>query len=209
MRRSRCRSRSWRAGARRARGNAAAYEAWTEAASRLDAPARVASDRSRSTPAVRGKIAARSERPQIRFQPERQARHAPVLAESAREACAGRAGLIGGSADLTGSNGTLTKLHSLVKPGDFAGNYIHYGVREHGMAAAMNGLALHGGIVPYGGTFLVFSDYCRPSIRLSALMGQRVIYVMTHDFDRARRGRPDPPAGRAAGGACAPCPIST
>ena len=90
-------------------------------------------------------------------------------------------GLIGGSADLTGSNGTLTKLHSIVKPGDFAGNYIHYGVREHGMAAAMNGMALHGGIVPYGGTFLVFTDYCRPSIRLSALMRQRVIYVMTHD----------------------------
>jgi transketolase len=90
-------------------------------------------------------------------------------------------GLIGGSADLTGSNGTLTKLHTIVKPGDFSGNYIHYGVREHGMAAVMNGLALHGGIVPYGGTFLVFSDYCRPSIRLSALMGKRVIYVMTHD----------------------------
>ncbi len=90
-------------------------------------------------------------------------------------------GLVGGSADLTGSNGTLTKLHSLIKPGEFGGTYIHYGVREHGMAAAMNGLALHGGIVPYGGTFLVFSDYCRPSIRLSALMGQRVIYVMTHD----------------------------
>ena len=90
-------------------------------------------------------------------------------------------GLIGGSADLTGSNGTLTKLHTIVKASDFAGNYIHYGVREHGMAAAMNGMALHGGIVPYGGTFLVFSDYCRPSIRLSALMGKRVIYVMTHD----------------------------
>jgi transketolase len=90
-------------------------------------------------------------------------------------------GLIGGSADLTGSNGTLTKLHTIIKPGDFSGNYVHYGVREHGMAAAMNGLALHGGIVPYGGTFLVFSDYCRPSIRLSALMGKRVIYVMTHD----------------------------
>ena len=70
---------------------------------------------------------------------------------------------------------------AIIKPGDFAGNYIHYGVREHGMAAAMNGMALHGGIVPYGGTFLVFSDYCRPSIRLSALMRQRVIYVMTHD----------------------------
>lgn len=90
--------------------------------------------------------------------------------------------LIGGSADLTGSNGTLSKgNHTPVKPGDFSGNYLHYGVREHGMAAAMNGMALHGGIVPYGATFLVFTDYCRPSIRLSALMQQRVIYVMTHD----------------------------
>jgi transketolase len=89
--------------------------------------------------------------------------------------------LIGGSADLTGSNGTRTKHHIPIAPGSYTGNYIHYGVREHVMAAAMNGLALHGGIVPYGGTFLVFTDYCRPSIRLSALMGQRVIYVMTHD----------------------------
>jgi transketolase len=89
-------------------------------------------------------------------------------------------GLIGGSADLTGSNGTRTNHHTPVKPGEFKGNYIHYGVREHGMAAAMNGLALHG-IVPYGATFLVFTDYCRPAIRLSALMKQRVIYVMTHD----------------------------
>ena len=109
--------------------------------------------------------------------------------------------LIGGSADLTGSNGTRTKQHAAVAAGDFGGNYIHYGVREHAMAAAMNGLALHGGIVPYGGTFLVFTDYCRPAIRLSALMGQRVIYVMTHDFDRARRGRPHASAGRASGGA--------
>ena len=99
-----------------------------------------------------------------------------------RSCCLSIPGLIGGSADLTGSNGTLTKLHTIVKANDFSGNYIHYGVREHGMAAAMNGLSLHGGIVPYGGTFLVFSDYCRPSIRLSALMGKRVIYVMTHDF---------------------------
>ena len=80
-------------------------------------------------------------------------------------------GLIGGSADLTGSNGTLTKQQTIVKPGDFAGDYIHYGVREHAMAAAMNGLALHGGIMPYGGTFLVFSDYCRPAIRLSRAHG--------------------------------------
>ncbi len=89
--------------------------------------------------------------------------------------------LIGGSADLTGSNGTRTKHHTAVAAGAFGANYIHYGVREHGMAAAMNGLVLHGGIVPYGATFLVFTDYCRPSIRLSALMGQRVVYVMTHD----------------------------
>ncbi|MBN8912853.1 MAG: transketolase, partial [Rhizobiales bacterium] len=89
--------------------------------------------------------------------------------------------LLGGSADLTPSNGTRTKHHKDVEPGNFAGDYIRYGVREHGMAAAMNGLALHGGFIPYGATFLVFTDYCRPSIRLSALMHQRVIYVMTHD----------------------------
>ncbi len=89
--------------------------------------------------------------------------------------------LISGSADLTGSNGTRTKHHTPIARGNFAGNYIHYGVREHAMAAAMNGMALHGGVIPYGGTFLVFADYARPSIRLAALMGQRVIYVMTHD----------------------------
>jgi transketolase len=89
--------------------------------------------------------------------------------------------LIGGSADLTGSNGTRTKHHASITPDNFAGNYVHYGVREHGMAAAMNGIALSGSFIPYGGTFLVFTDYCRPSIRLSALMQQRVIYVMTHD----------------------------
>ncbi len=89
--------------------------------------------------------------------------------------------LIGGSADLTGSNNTKAKSQAVIARGKFAGSYIHYGVREHGMAAAMNGMALHGGLIPYGGTFLVFTDYCRPSIRLSALMGQRVVYVMTHD----------------------------
>ena len=88
---------------------------------------------------------------------------------------------IGGSADLTGSNNTKTKGQGVVTPDDFTGSFIHYGVREHGMAAAMNGIALHGGLIPYSGTFLVFTDYCRPSIRLSALMEQRVIYVMTHD----------------------------
>ena len=89
--------------------------------------------------------------------------------------------LVGGSADLTGSNGTKAAGMQVVTRDDFAGSYIHYGVREHGMAAAMNGMALHGGILPYGGTFLVFSDYCRPSIRLAALMQQRVVFVMTHD----------------------------
>jgi transketolase len=89
--------------------------------------------------------------------------------------------MVGGSADLTGSNGTKTSRQVAVTREDFSGSYINYGVREHGMAAAMNGLALHGGLIPYGGTFLIFADYCRPAIRLSALMGKRVVYVMTHD----------------------------
>jgi transketolase len=95
---------------------------------------------------------------------------APVLPE-----------LLGGSADLTGSNNTKVKQSTPVTKDLYAGSYIHYGVREHAMAAAMNGLALHGGFIPYGGTFLAFADYCRPAIRLAALMGQRVILVMTHD----------------------------
>ena len=89
--------------------------------------------------------------------------------------------LIGGSADLTGSNNTKTESQKIISPGKFNGNYIHYGVREHAMASIMNGLALHSNLIPYGGTFLVFSDYCKPSIRLSALMKQRIIYVMSHD----------------------------
>jgi transketolase len=97
-----------------------------------------------------------------------------VLAEAIPE-------LVGGSADLTGSNNTRAASQKPVSRHDFSGNYIYYGVREHGMAAAMNGLILHGGVLPYGGTFLVFTDYCRPSIRLSALMKQGVVYVMTHD----------------------------
>ena len=95
---------------------------------------------------------------------------APVLPE-----------LISGSADLTGSNNTRAKAMKAVTAADFSGTFVHYGIREHAMAAAMNGMALHGGLIPASGTFLVFSDYCRPSMRLSALMNQRVIYVMTHD----------------------------
>ena len=89
--------------------------------------------------------------------------------------------LIGGSADLSGSNNTKTDNSKIINSKDFNGNYIHYGVREHGMAATMNGLALYGGLIPYGGTFLIFSDYCKPSIRLSALMGLKVIYIFSHD----------------------------
>lgn len=89
--------------------------------------------------------------------------------------------LIGGSADLAGSNNTKTINHKIIKPGDFSGNYIHYGVREHAMCGIMNGIALHSNLIPYGGTFLIFSDYCKPSIRLAAMMKQRVIYVFTHD----------------------------
>ncbi|MGO6790828.1 transketolase [Rhizobium ruizarguesonis] len=89
--------------------------------------------------------------------------------------------LLGGSADLTPSNNTKAKNQVEIKPGEYGGSYLHYGVREHGMAAAMNGLALHGGLIPYGGTFLTFSDYCRPAIRLAAIMEVRSIFVMTHD----------------------------
>jgi len=89
--------------------------------------------------------------------------------------------LVGGSADLSGSNNTKTNHSKILKPANFNGNYIHYGVREHGMAGIMNGMALHGGIIPYGGTFLIFLDYCKPSLRLSALMGLRVVYIFSHD----------------------------
>ncbi|MBU3029193.1 transketolase [Paracoccus marinaquae] len=88
---------------------------------------------------------------------------------------------IGGSADLTGSNNTRSAGMQAIRPGDYAGRYVHYGIREHAMAAAMNGLALHGGFIPYGGTFLAFADYSRPAIRLGALMGVKVVHVMTHD----------------------------
>jgi transketolase len=89
--------------------------------------------------------------------------------------------MLGGSADLTGSNNTKTKSMKVLSAADYSGRFIHYGIREHAMASAMNGMALHGGIIPYSGTFLVFSDYCRPAIRLAALSGERVIHVMTHD----------------------------
>jgi transketolase len=97
------------------------------------------------------------------------------------ELCKAQPNLLGGSADLTGSNNTKGGSMKSVSRDDFSGNYLHYGIREFGMAAAMNGIALHKGFIPFGGTFLVFADYCRPALRLAALMGQRVIHVMTHD----------------------------
>ncbi len=169
---------AWRAAGTR---HAATYERWQHAAGRLDAEARThLTDPIDS--GVSKKIAAAVKAIKADFSKD----GAKLATRQSSQKVIEKLypivpGFIGGSADLTGSVGTLTKLHGLVTPGDYAGSYIHYGVREHGMAAAMNGLALHGGIVPYGGTFLVFSDYCRPSIRLSAMMGQRVIYVLTHD----------------------------
>jgi transketolase len=168
----------WRAAGARHR---AAYDSWTQSAKRLDSSARAhLTDPVDDT--VKSAVVAAIAAVKSEFSRE----GAKLATRQSSQKVLDKLlplvpGLIGGSADLTGSVGTLTKQHGIVKPGDFAGNYIHYGVREHAMAATMNGMALHGGIVPYGGTFLVFSDYCRPSIRLSALMGQRVIYVMTHD----------------------------
>jgi transketolase len=105
-----------------------------------------------------------------------------IASEGALEALAAAVPeMIGGSADLTGSNNTRPKGMTVLSAADYGGRFIHYGVREHGMASAMNGMALHGGVIPYSGTFLVFADYCRPAIRLAALMGERVIHVMTHD----------------------------
>ncbi|ODS01503.1 transketolase [Methyloceanibacter superfactus] len=169
---------SWRAAGARHRSD---FETWIEAAGRLDA-----SSRARLTDPVDEEVRQGIQRAIAAIKIDFAAEGAKLATRQSSQKVLEKLlpvvpGLIGGSADLTGSVGTLTKQHGIIKPDDFAGNYIHYGVREHGMAAAMNGLALHGGIVPYGGTFLVFSDYCRPSIRLSALMGQRVVYVMTHD----------------------------
>jgi transketolase len=169
---------NWRAiGAR----HRATYEAWSAAAKRVDASARAA-----LTDPIEGKVKAAIAGAIAAVKSDFVKEGAKLATRQSSQKVLEKLlpvipGLIGGSADLTGSNGTLTKFHTVVKPGDFTGNYIHYGVREHAMAATMNGMALHGGIVPYGGTFLVFTDYCRPSIRLSALMQQRVIYVMTHD----------------------------
>jgi transketolase len=169
---------AWRAAG--ARGGAA-RRAWEERAALLEAPARAALGAPLEGAAHRAMVAAlAAARAEFAAAPQTLATR--VASQKVLERLSSALPcLIGGSADLTTSNGTKTKHHTVIKAEAFGGNYLHYGVREHAMAAAMNGLALHGGVVPYGGTFLAFTDYCRPAIRLAALMGLRVIYVMTHD----------------------------
>jgi transketolase len=169
----------WRKAAQRGK---AVRAAWGERLQALPPPRRAEFERRLrgAIDAAKLSAVARSVKQQLAAQPKDVATRA--ASEIALEALVpALPELMGGSADLTGSNNTRPKGMSVLSAANYGGRFIHYGVREHGMAAAMNGLALHGGIVPYSGTFLVFSDYCRPAIRLAALMGARVIYVMTHD----------------------------
>jgi transketolase len=169
---------AWRAAG--ARG-AEAHKAWQRRLEGADASARRAFER-----ALAGELPARWQEALADFR-ARLAAERPTWAtrkaseEALKILTEAIPELVGGSADLTGSNNTKTERTAPITATDATGRYLHYGVREHAMAAIMNGMALHKGLIPYGGTFLIFSDYCRPAIRLSALMGQRVIYVMTHD----------------------------
>ncbi|MFZ5567224.1 MAG: transketolase, partial [Pseudomonadota bacterium] len=169
---------AWRkAGGRGAKASAA----WRQRHDALDGAAKRAFERvlSKALPAELGAALAAHKQALIKAPRKMATRQASELALEVINRVVPET--VGGSADLTGSNNTRTAGMAAVRAGDFSGRYIHYGVREFAMAAAMNGLALHGGVIPYGGTFLVFSDYCRPAIRLSALMRQRVVYVLTHD----------------------------
>jgi transketolase len=168
-------SHAWRAAGQRHQATRKAWEARLAAAPKREAfLAQQATDLGLLKPALEAHIAKLLDQPQ-----KIATRKASELVLEAVNAALPYT--LGGSADLTGSNNTKTKGLEVLNHEHYAGRYLHYGVREFGMAAAMNGLALHGGIIPYGGTFLVFADYCRPAIRLSALQHQRVIYVMTHD----------------------------
>ncbi len=168
---------AWRATGGRGRGLS---RAWLQRLRELDDATRAAwdADRDGDTSGLRASIAA-YKKTLVADKPAWATRKASQ--EALEVINAALTTTVGGSADLTGSNNTKTKDMKIVTPDDFSGRYLHYGVREHGMAAAMNGIALHGGFIPYGGTFLVFTDYLRPALRLSALMKQRVVYVMTHD----------------------------
>jgi transketolase len=169
----------WRAAGR---AGSAARRAWSERLAALPPARRAEFDRriGGALPRTELDAAVRTVKQKLAASPRTTATRA--ASESALEALtAAVPEMIGGSADLTGSNNTRPKGMPVLSASNYAGRFIHYGVREHGMAAAMNGMALHGGVIPYSGTFLVFSDYCRPAIRLAALMGERVIHVMTHD----------------------------
>ncbi len=168
----------WRGAGARGRG---ARNAWKSRMERLDA-----GERTSFESALQGRLPRRHDDAlrQIggRFAEERPTIATRQASQQVLEVMtAASSQLLGGSADLTHSNLTMTRAQRSIGPGVFDGDYVHYGIREHAMAAAMNGIALHGGFIPYGGTFLTFSDYSRPAIRLAALMGVRVIHVMTHD----------------------------
>ena len=169
---------AWRQAGER---SAKAHEAWRErrAAMPVDRLARFDADVSRRLAPELGDTIAALKRAAVEA-PAAQATR--ISSQKVLDALAKiQTNMIAGSADLSGSNNTKAAAMRVVTAADFSGSYIHYGVREHGMAAAMNGIALHGGFIPYGGTFLVFSDYSRPAIRLAALMGVPVIHVLTHD----------------------------
>jgi transketolase len=169
---------AWRAAGRRSQGERAA---WEERLRKAAAETREEFERrlSGALPAGFDRAIADLKRGHVEKPAAMATRKASELALDAINAVVPET--IGGSADLTPSNNTKTKGLETIAAGKWGGRFLHYGIREHGMAAAMNGMALHGGIIPYSGTFLIFSDYCRPAIRLSALMGLRVVYVMTHD----------------------------
>ena len=168
----------WRDAAKRSQG---VHKAWNDRLAALPADKRAEFERRQKGDLPKGLgDAVRSVKEQLAAAPKDIATR--ISSEFALETLtAAVPEMVGGSADLTGSNNTRAKAMKPLAAPDYAGTFIHYGIREHGMAAAMNGMALHGGVIPYSGTFLVFADYCRPSIRLAALMGERVIHVMTHD----------------------------
>ncbi|HXZ67167.1 MAG TPA: transketolase, partial [Alphaproteobacteria bacterium] len=166
----------WRAAGARGR---ATREAWTQrlsvSESRAEFERRIKGALPQTVlPALKAHIKAMAEKPTPMATRKASGLALDVIAEHMPDA-------IGGSADLSGSNNTKAKSQNVLNASDYSGRYIHYGVREHAMAAAMNGMALHGGVYPYSGTFMVFSDYCRPAIRLAALMGLKTVFVMTHD----------------------------
>jgi transketolase len=170
---------AWRTAGSR---SAEAHRAWQSRLAALDATQRTEFERRIAGALPKGKLDAAVTAVKEKLAAAPQAIATRAASELALESLAAALPeMIGGSADLTGSNNTRPKGMAVFSPADPAGRFVHYGVREHGMAAAMNGMALHRGVIPYSGTFLVFSDYCRPAIRLAALMGERVIHVMTHD----------------------------